>query len=243
MGTHVTSPSRIWSTGGLLSEHLKANPKLIGDKVIQSFEGAEEGNLPFLFKVLSIEKALSIQTHPDKETAKKLHKEQPNVYKGLRGCIFGLNMTQPVLDANHKPEMALAVTPFTALCGFLPVERIHKYLQSTPEFAALIPPSVRDEFTSASDVKPALKVLFSALMNAEKETFGSQLDKLVARYRAGGAKDDEKSLVDLVLRLNEQFPQDIGVFCPFVLNYVKLQPGEAIFLGAGEPHAYVTGGL
>lgn len=138
--------------------------------------------------------------------------------------------------------MALAVTPFTALCGFLPVEQIKKYLQSTPELAALIPASVREEFDSTSDIKPTLKALFFALMNAEKATFGSQLDKLVARYQAGDAKEEEKPLVELVLRLNEQFPQDIGVFCPFVLNYVKLQPGEAIFLGAGEPHAYVTGG-
>lgn len=88
MGTHVTSPSRVWSSGKLLSDHLKANPKLIGDKVIKSFDGAEDGNLPFLFKVLSIEKALSIQTHPDKETAKKLHKEQPDVYKGPPGVCW-----------------------------------------------------------------------------------------------------------------------------------------------------------
>lgn len=88
MGTHVTSPSRVWSSGELLSDYLKANPKLMGDKVIQNFEGARDGNLPFLFKVLSIEKALSIQTHPDKATAKKLHKEQPDVYKGSLSIAF-----------------------------------------------------------------------------------------------------------------------------------------------------------
>ncbi|KXN90327.1 Mannose-6-phosphate isomerase [Leucoagaricus sp. SymC.cos] len=60
----------------------------------------------------------------------------------------------------------------------------------------------------------------------------------------GGAKSSEgesQELVDLVLRLNSQFPGDIGVFCPFLLNYITLQPGEAIFLGAGEPHAYIYG--
>lgn len=154
-----------------------------------------------------------------------------------------MDFSDIAVDANHKPEMALAVTPFTALCGFLPVEQIKKYLKSTPEFAALIPTSVREDFASASKIKPALRALFSALMNAEKSIFGPQLDKLIARYQAGDAKGDEEPLVDLVLRLNEQFPQDIGVLCPFVLNYVKLQPGEAIFLGAGEPHAYVTGGM
>ena len=59
---------------------------------------------------------------------------------------------------------------------------------------------------------------------------------------AGAAEKDESGVKDLVLRLNSQFPGDIGVFCAFMLNYVTLNPGEAIFLGAGEPHAYVSGG-
>jgi len=59
----------------------EANPSLIGDGIIRAFD-ANDGSLPFLFKVLSIEKALSIQTHPDKKTAKKLHQERPDIYKG-----------------------------------------------------------------------------------------------------------------------------------------------------------------
>lgn len=65
-----------------LSSYLKSHPSLIGDAVRARFPDADEGNLPFLFKVLSIEKALSIQTHPDKKTAELLHKELPNIYKG-----------------------------------------------------------------------------------------------------------------------------------------------------------------
>lgn len=65
----------------VLAEHLAANPSLMGQKVINAFD-AGDGNIPFLFKVLAIQKALSIQTHPDKETAKKLHAEQPEIYKG-----------------------------------------------------------------------------------------------------------------------------------------------------------------
>ena len=67
-----------------LSAYLAAHPQLIGDHVVERFKeaGAAEGNLPFLFKVLAIEKALSIQTHPDKKMAERLHKERPDVYKG-----------------------------------------------------------------------------------------------------------------------------------------------------------------
>lgn len=86
MGTHHTSPSRLLdsSTQEKLSDYLAANPKLIGAHVVDRFkdEGAGAGNLPFLFKVLAIGKALSIQTHPDKEMARKLHAERPDVYKG-----------------------------------------------------------------------------------------------------------------------------------------------------------------
>jgi hypothetical protein len=81
MGTHPKSPSRLLTSNQTLAEHLAANPALMGQSVIQRFN-ASDGNLPFLFKVLAIQKALSIQTHPDKKTAEKLHAEQPDIYKG-----------------------------------------------------------------------------------------------------------------------------------------------------------------
>jgi mannose-6-phosphate isomerase len=146
--------------------------------------------------------------------------------------------------------MALALTPFTALCGFLPLDKIATYLTLTPEFAALVPGSIANHFRSLAqsrnptgpEEKAALRDVFAAVMTAEESVFKSQLESLVARYRSGGAKQEETSVVELVQTLNEQFPGDIGVFCAFLLNYLSLNPGEAIFLGAGEPHAYVSGG-
>jgi mannose-6-phosphate isomerase len=61
--------------------------------------------------VLSVGKALSIQAHPDKELARMLHKLHPDMYK----------------DGNHKPEMALAMTNFEALCGFIPLKVVLYY--------------------------------------------------------------------------------------------------------------------
>ncbi len=60
---------------------------MLGENIIKRFSGAADGNLPFLFKVLSIEKALSIQTHPDKATAEKLHAELPKIYKGKQSIV------------------------------------------------------------------------------------------------------------------------------------------------------------
>jgi mannose-6-phosphate isomerase len=87
MGTHPKSPSRVRSSGQVLSEYLASHPELIGEEIIDKFD-AGNGNLPFLFKVLSIEKALSIQTHPDKQTAERLHAEHPDIYKGKRWTLL-----------------------------------------------------------------------------------------------------------------------------------------------------------
>lgn len=87
MGTHVSSPSKVAASGNLLSEHLKQNQNDLGGRIVHTFR-VSDGALPFLFKVLSIEKALSIQTHPDKPTAEKLHAERPHIYKGAHKRIF-----------------------------------------------------------------------------------------------------------------------------------------------------------
>lgn len=256
MGTHPKSPSKVLSSNKPLSEHLSSHPELMGKRIIDHFSAAD-GNLPFLFKVLAIEKALSIQTHPDKKTAEELHAQQPDIYKGTSYFLLTFSLCHVpknlILDPNHKPEMALALTPFRALCGFLPLPQIATYLRTTPEFTALIPGSITNDFLAAAGSKTptgpaekvALKNLFAAVMTAEESEVKARLGELVKRYRGGGAKfadGETQNIVDLVLRLDGDFPGDIGVFCAFMLNYVSLNPGEAIFLGAGEPHAYVSGG-
>ncbi|KAF8134625.1 RmlC-like cupin domain-containing protein [Boletus edulis] len=218
MGTHVKSPSGVVGSSSSLPDILAANPHLIGSEVSHKFP-TSRGNLPFLFKVLSINKALSIQTHPDKKTAEQLHASQPSVYT----------------DDNHKPEMAIALTDFRGLCGFLPIPDIKTHLRNMPELRALVsePPRGPEE-------REQLQTLFTALMQADPDAVKAQLSRLTARYRTENEPSDIK---DLVLGLNEQYPGDVGVFCPFMLNYVKLETGQAIFLGAGEPHAYISGDI
>lgn len=146
--------------------------------------------------------------------------------------------------------MALAITPFSALCGFLPPTRITTYLAKVPELATLIPKDILNNFLVSAPTadpselvsKQSLRDVFSAIMTAQPDTFTTQLSKLTKRYDAGPVHPEEEDVRELVLRLNAQFPNDIGIFCAFLLNYVKLSPGEAIFLGAGEPHAYISGG-
>ena len=80
MGTHPNLPSQ--ASGKNLADILKEDQELTGKKVVTAFPDSEHGSLPFLFKVLSIGTALSIQAHPDKKLAERLHKERGDVYKG-----------------------------------------------------------------------------------------------------------------------------------------------------------------
>ncbi|KIM27194.1 hypothetical protein M408DRAFT_71570 [Serendipita vermifera MAFF 305830] len=235
MGTHPNLPSTM-EDGTPLPTVIAENPRLLGSH--------HHKDLPFLFKVLAIRKALSIQSHPSKTLAERLHAEQPNIYK----------------DANHKPELAIALTPFSALCGFAPRRIILSNLRTTPELAALIPGPLIDAFASPSidenvpAQKATLKGLFTALMTAAPDQVTNQVNKLITRYSSLPPTDtprkssddgfpDDRTLVPLALELARQFPGDIGIFCIFILNYVTLRPGESLFLAAGEPHAYIAGDI
>ena len=112
-----------------------------------------DNSVPFLFKVLAVGKALSIQAHPDKALAQQLHAQRPAVYKDanhkpgmcayvcmcLCVCACGCFCTHIVIVVvllrfvMFGVEMAIALTPFEALCGFRPLSEIVAQLDSTPE--------------------------------------------------------------------------------------------------------------
>ncbi|KAF5341003.1 hypothetical protein D9611_006090 [Ephemerocybe angulata] len=213
MGTHSSSPSVVKDSGDLLSDHLREHQDLIGSQIIDKFEDAKNGNLPFLFKVLSIAKALSIQSHPDKETAKQLHAISPKIYK----------------DPNHKPEMALALTDFEALCGFRPVNDIARNLRDTPELESIIPATILHDFyqletQDTPKEKVALKNLFAAVMTTPTEKVHSAVEAIVQRYQ------------------REQIPTRSSTPLSSASTPIPTRHRHpAIFLGAGEPHAYISG--
>ena len=224
MGTHasglnVIKEGKEEDSSSSLKAHVEAHAtETLGEKCVQRF-----GNdLPFLLKVLSVAKALSIQAHPDKQLAEKLHKEKPHMYK----------------DANHKPEMALAVTEFEAMSGF--VSEPKEALEKCPELKTLTGISLEEMDAMREDKKAQMKHLFTKVMLAEKGEVAKQVQTLVKRLKEeGGMNDDERD--KLALRLNEQYPDDVGVMCAYLLNYIKLQPGEAVYMAANEPHAYLDG--
>ncbi|KAG8659735.1 mannose-6-phosphate isomerase 1 [Manihot esculenta] len=238
MGTHESGPSFLLDAGMengasigsqciTLKEWIAKNPNVLGDKVFNKWGS----DLPFLFKVLSVAKALSIQAHPDKELAKMLHKLQPDVYK----------------DDNHKPEMALAITEFEALCGFISLKELKGVLHNVPEIVELIGRTEANQVLNMNEqdgeekVKSLLRSIFTQLMSAGKEITTKVISKLKSRLHM---ESQVRELADkewLVLKLEKQYPADIGIISAFFFNYVKLNPGEALYLGANEPHAYLYG--
>eukprot|EP00897_Mesotaenium_endlicherianum_P006886 jgi/Mesen1/6225/ME000320S05411 len=231
MGTHPSGPSEVLvnekeKTAMLLREWLKAHPEALGDYV----QSRWKGELPFLFKVLSVAKALSIQAHPDKELAEKLHASQPKNYK----------------DDNHKPEMALAVTPFETLCGFVSSEELKSTFEAVPELKPVVGEEASQAVASMTEegtesTKNALKIAFRALMTSDKAVVEENLTKLIARLQSEKKERTLTAKEELILRIEQQYPGDVGVFSAFFLNYFVLAPGEAVYLAANEPHAYLQG--
>lgn len=231
MGTHPSGPSVVM--GGEPNQNnvtllncLSSYPEYVGNVRIVAKYGK---NLPFLFKVLSVRKALSIQAHPNKALAEKLHHDDPFHYP----------------DANHKPELAIALTEFEALCGFRPHSEIEFIISNVNEFRNSIGDDAAKTYLSSDEkTKKSLQDLFTSLMTAPNNVIQSNLTALTERWLAQSESDPLlEKLRNLYLKLWKDFPNDIGCFSIFFFNYLVLQPGEAIYLGQDEPHAYITGGL
>lgn len=130
-----------------------------------------DGELPYLFKVLSINKALSIQAHPTKSHAEMLHRTSPDLYR----------------DPNHKPELAIAISEFEGFCGFRPFEEIRGFVSGVPELRELIGKDVCDEMSGVTKQdsfekrKEVLKKAFTALMKSEAVLVIEILGRLVKR--------------------------------------------------------------
>lgn len=210
-----------------LVEYVQQNPEMhLG--VVGENEPSDEYDLTFLFKVLSIEKVLSIQAHPDKKLAAQLYTDKPDAYK----------------DPNHKPEMAVALTDdFEAMCGFRPIFEVVQHMLEYPEFTAVIGKCRNDalEFVAGkrgSNPRSILKNMFHVYMTADDALVKGNLTALYDRLCQ---KENPTDLDKLIIKLSRQFPGDSGIFAPIIFNYMKLKKGEAFYIGANEPHAYIQG--
>jgi mannose-6-phosphate isomerase len=216
IGTHPSGMSTVTvnNVQHTLLEYVKSDPELHCGK-------KESNDLSFLFKVLSISKVLSIQAHPDKKLAEQLHAASPHIYK----------------DPNHKPEMAIALSEqVQAMVGFRPIHEIAEHIQSYPEFRALLGDQVADEvvrMVHSPATRAVLQHMFKAYLESPNETVQAQLTCLLDRLKS---LDERDELQNIMIQFSEQFPGDSGIMAPLMFNVVTCAQGEAIFIGANEPH-------
>ncbi|MCX4823523.1 mannose-6-phosphate isomerase, class I [Streptomyces sp. NBC_01142] len=225
MGAHPGAPSRITRNAGSeepLSGLIAADPEReLGAAAVAKFGP----RLPFLLKVLAAGAPLSLQVHPDLAQAKEGYAAEESA--GIPIDASHRNYK----DANHKPELICALTPFDGLCGF------REPTESADAIAALEVNSLKPyvDLLRAHPEEAALREVLTAVLSADPAEMATTVaEAAAAAERLGGAYAPYASLA-------HHFPGDPGVIAAMLLNYVQLQPGEALFLGAGVPHAYLNG--
>ncbi|MCG6908756.1 MAG: mannose-6-phosphate isomerase, class I [Deltaproteobacteria bacterium] len=228
MGAHPKAPSTVIVDGGGDTSLLKLIDAHPVDILGQETAAAYGNRLPYLFKVLAIEKALSIQAHPDLSQARDGFQRENRRQLALDAPERNYR------DGNHKPELICALTPFWALNGFRAAAEMETYLRQgcgPPLESAL-------ENLSGAPVVGGLKGLVGRLLNMGAKEICAILDAVVGYARERQPGDP---VFDWVIRLHDMFPGDIGALFPCILNLVRLEPGQAMYLPAGQLHAYLGG--
>ena len=225
VGAHPGEPS-VLADGRPLDKAIAAEPEaLLGAGVVERF-GAR---LPFLMKVLAADTPLSLQAHPTTEQA-----EAGFAAEEAAGIPHD-DPTRTFKDPFHKPELLLALSTFEALCGFRPVE------ESLHCLAKLQVPELKP--TIAALARGGLRAAIPQLLalNGERRTeLVSAVSTATARFVA--AHDPEFiNTYRWAATLAETYPGDPGVVISLLCNHLKLAPGEAVFLPAGNLHAYLSG--
>jgi mannose-6-phosphate isomerase len=225
MGAHPDAPSRL-ADGTPLDAAIAAAPdELLGPAVRERFGT----RLPFLMKVLAADTPLSLQAHPTPAQAEAgfAAEEAAGIPKD--------DPTRTFKDPFHKPEVLLAITPVEALCGFRPVEEsLHclaklQLAELKPTIAAL----------ARGGLRTAIPQLI-ALSTKRRESLVSAVAERAASYVA--AHDPEFiNTYRWAAQLAGTYPGDPGVVISLMCNHLRLAPGEAVFLPAGNLHAYLCG--
>ncbi|HDM8185440.1 TPA: mannose-6-phosphate isomerase, class I [Vibrio harveyi] len=227
MGVHPNGCSRLASTDQLLSEFVAQNKtKVLGEYTANRF-----GDLPYLFKILAANTPLSIQVHPNKSKA-ELGFERENA-QGIE-----LNATERnYKDPNHKPELVYALTFYKAMNGFRPIEQILSLFKE----ANITTLNTEVAILEAESNDRGLQTFFSALMTLSGAKKEAALNELYAACERPEKTAILCEALEYSLEFRKQYANDVGLFAPLYLNVVELAPGEAMFLHAGTPHAYVHG--
>jgi mannose-6-phosphate isomerase len=231
-GAHPGDPAWLQTDAGerSLLDLLATDPqRQLGSAVRARFGDT----LPFLLKVLAADEPLSLQAHPNARQAVEGFEREERLGIPINSA------TRNYRDPNHKPELVVALSQFEALAGFREPARTVKLMEALavsdldPYLELLIGQTDGD----------GLRALFTTWITAPQP----DLDVLVPAvidgaisYVRSGATEFAAEAKD-VLELGERYPADAGVLAAMLLNRISLAPGDAIYLPAGNLHAYLHG--
>lgn len=214
MGDHPNAPSLIANGQKRISEILQK-------------EGNAEEKLPFLFKILSIQKPLSLQCHPNLSDAMMLHKKDPEHYP----------------DPNHKPECGFFLSETSLLFGIREYDQIIKFFRQIPEFKKLISQQTFEKFEH-NPIPEEFKNVMREVLTCEKQKLAENLTNFKKDFKNGKYSTlihkDTAKIIGIII---ENYPNDVGVFLPLILNVVISPPGKGLVIPTGTLHTYIDGDL
>ncbi|BAC17574.1 mannose-6-phosphate isomerase, class I [Corynebacterium efficiens YS-314] len=228
-GAHPGAPSTI--NGTALNQLIADDPVgMLGERVAREFDG----QLPFLLKILAAGAPLSLQAHPSLEQAREGFQRENEA---------GIEFTAPnrnYRDANHKPELIVALSDFIAMAGFRPLAR-------TLEIFDAIECHELDHYRSMIAVdaeEESLRALFTTWITIPVTKRHELINAIIAsahRYLEQGGQEWIRFVLSHIVELHDRYPGDVGVLGALLLNFYQLKPGEGIYLDAGNLHAYIYG--
>lgn len=228
-GAHPSAPSVLADCGGSgLDEFIAADPiAMLGAAVTERF-----GQLPFLAKILAATKPLSLQTHPSTAQARDGFDRE-----NARGVALD-SAERIYRDSNHKPEVLCALTPFEAMVGF-------RSLAATRElFGGLASDNLRplvDRLGQSGADADVLADVLGWLVRLEPTTAAELVDATTEAARRAPAKGPFGDELEWTAELARAYPGQVGVVVALLLNHVRLEPSDAVFLGSGNLHMYLRG--
>ncbi|MFE5284192.1 mannose-6-phosphate isomerase, class I [Nocardia sp. NPDC056611] len=233
-GAHPADPARVQINGHSesLLELVSADPQ----HELGPVAGEFGGRLPFLLKILAAEEPLSLQAHPSVEQARAGFARENHAGVSIDSAMRNYR------DENHKPELVVALGRFEALAGFRDPRQTVRLL------AALDVPELSQyaDLLAAQPDSAGLRTLFTTWIALPQASLSTLLPKVLdgcVRYlsEAGSGGKEFVAEVRTALELAEAYPGDAGVLAALLLNRITLEPGEGLFLDAGNLHAYLRG--
>ncbi|MEV4154653.1 mannose-6-phosphate isomerase, class I [Nocardia salmonicida] len=231
-GAHPADPAHVQTESGKRSlvEVLTADPAGELGAVADTF-GAR---LPFLLKILAAEEPLSLQAHPSSAQARAGFERENRTGVALDSPLRNYR------DDSHKPELVVALERFEALAGFRDPLRTVELLRAL-DVPGL---NIYAELLAAQPDSAGLRTLFTTWITLPPAALSKLLPTVLegcVHYLSSKGARAFTAEVRTALELAEVYPGDAGVLAALLLNRLTLEPGQALFLAAGNLHAYLRG--